>query len=74
MTDRPQRYHLVLRHAEGIWDPGLRLVPAGQSATIDIAALRQAQTPDAKSRILLFTVSTGQVHWSTGRHRLVSRR
>ena len=64
MTDRPQRYHLVLRHAEGIWDPGLRVVPPGQSATIDLAALRQAQTPDAKGYTVPFKVSTGQVHWS----------
>jgi hypothetical protein len=64
VTERPQRYRFVLRHAEGFWDPGLWIVQPGQSATIDIAELRQTQARDGRGNTIPIAVSAGQVHWS----------
>jgi hypothetical protein len=66
MTDEPQRYNLILRHAEGGWAPGLKVIQPRQSVVIDIGAIRANQVPDAQGRTIPASVSTGQVHWSIG--------
>jgi hypothetical protein len=43
-------------HRFRIWDPGLRVVPAGQSTTIDIAELRRTQATDAKGNTIPLAV------------------
>ena len=66
MTDEPQRYTLVVRHAEGSWAPGLQTLEPHQSTVLDLAALQAEQVPDAKGRTIPTTVASGQVHWSIG--------
>jgi hypothetical protein len=72
VTNAPQKYLLQLSYEGGAYAPGLKTLQPGETATIDLRALRDAQTPDAWGHTIPRNVTSGQVHWSAkGRERYV---
>jgi hypothetical protein len=64
VTRRRQQYVLQLNYAGGVYAPGLKTVEAGQTAVLDVRALRDHQVPDEHGRVIPLAATRGQVTWS----------
>lgn len=75
-TTEPQNYVLQLTFAGGVYAPGLKTLKPGETLTLDIKALRDAQVPDAFGHTIPREAAGGQVHWSAKgrtRHAIIGR-
>jgi hypothetical protein len=75
-TSEPQNYVLQLTFAGGVYAPGLKTLKPGETLTLDIKALRDAQVPDAFGHMIPREATGGQVHWSAKgrtRHAIIGR-
>jgi hypothetical protein len=63
-TDLPQRFKVLIRHADGAWTPKIQKLLPRATAVLDVAAIRSGQLEDAKGRVIPVEVSRGQIHWS----------
>jgi hypothetical protein len=68
VTNAPQKYLLQLSYEGGAYAPGLKTLQPGETATIDLRALRDAQVPDAWGHTIPVNITSGQVHWSAKGH------
>jgi hypothetical protein len=59
-----QHYFLQLNFDGDVYAPGLKTVEAGQTAVLDVRALRDSQVADAFGRVIPLSATRGQVTWS----------
>jgi len=72
VTEYPQNFTLQFDYAGGVYGLGLKTVEGGQTLAVDIRALRDSQTPDAKGSVMPREAARGQVLWSAkGQEKLV---
>lgn len=64
VSGQASRFNLLIRHSQGVWAPGTRLVQPGETVVIDVGQIQRGQVGDKRGRVIPLAATGGQVHWS----------